>query len=204
MSIKRLLAAAGAAALAVNLWWRRNPSACPFAMRFVVDLPRPGLRPKGLLDVLRPQVGQRILEIGPGTGHFTLPVARAVGPDGRVDALDLQQEMLDELGRRATREGVANVVPRQGDARSLPYEDASFDAVFLVTVLGEIPDQDAALREIGRVLKPGGRLVSGEIALDPHLVTAGALRRRGEAAGLTFVRRAGTPLAFFAELRRPG
>jgi ubiquinone/menaquinone biosynthesis C-methylase UbiE len=182
------------------LWWRRNPSACPYAARFSLDFLRPGLGPQRLLGALRPAPDWRVLEVGPGTAHYTLPVARAVA---RLDAFDLQPEMLAEVERRAAAAGVGNVVTRRGDGRSLPYEDATFDAVFMVTVLGEIPDQDAALREVRRVLRPGGCAVFGEIVLDPHVVLPGALRRRGEAAGLRWVARHGSPLAFFARLERP-
>ena len=96
--------------------------------------------------------------------------------------------------------GLWNVNPTQGDAQDLPYEDDSFDAAILITVLGEIPDQDAALREIARVLRPGGRLIVGELFGDPHMVTMGALKRRGEAAGLRFEGRVGSALAYFARL----
>ena len=70
----------------------------------------------------------------------------------------------------------------------------------LITVLGEIPDQDAALREIARVLKPGGRLVVGELFGDPHMVTSRALRKRTSAAGLRFDRRVGNPLGILRAL----
>jgi ubiquinone/menaquinone biosynthesis C-methylase UbiE len=72
----------------------------------------------------------------------------------------------------------------------------------LVTVLGEIPDREAALRELRRVLKPEGRLVIGELALDPHVVFPGALERAAAAAGLRVARRDGSALGYFAELRR--
>jgi ubiquinone/menaquinone biosynthesis C-methylase UbiE len=70
-------------------------------------------------------------------------------------------------------------------------------------VLGEIPDQDASLRELARVLRPQGRLMVGESAAagDPHAVTFGTLCRRAERAGFTFERRVGGPLAGFASFR---
>jgi ubiquinone/menaquinone biosynthesis C-methylase UbiE len=106
--------------------------------------------------VLEPRPGERILEVGPGTGYYTLEVAECLSPGGQLDIFDLQQEMLEHTTRRADERGLTNVIPTQGDARQLPYADGTFDAAFLATVLGEIPDQDAALRELARVLKPGG------------------------------------------------
>ncbi len=72
----------------------------------------------------------------------------------------------------------------------------------LITVLGEIPDQDRALNEIARVLKPGGRLIVGEMFVDPHIVTLRAAARACRRAGLSFARRIGGPLAFFARLEK--
>jgi ubiquinone/menaquinone biosynthesis C-methylase UbiE len=196
-----LLAGAGAVT-AASLWWRRHPSACPYSQRFWVQAPHPFITRERLRDALGDVRGRRVLEVGPGTGYYTLPVAEWIGPDGRLDVFDLQQEMLDHTMRRASEVGVANVHPMQGDARSLPYDEATFDAAYLVTVLGEIPDQRRALSELRRVLKPDGRLVVGELWGDPHVVPAGRLRERAAAAGLRFERRIGPAVGFFAVLRR--
>jgi SAM-dependent methyltransferase len=196
-----MVTAAGAV-LAGALWWRSNPSACPHGQRFWVEAPHPLITRGRLHDLLAPRPGERVLEVGPGTGYYTLDVAGLVSPGGSVDIFDLQQEMLDHTMRRARERGVDNIVPAQGDARSLPYDDASFDAAYLVAVLGEIPDQPAALRELARVLKPDGRLVVGELFGDPHWVSPVRLRERAQDAGLTYARRSGSPLGYFARFER--
>jgi len=198
--VRKLLAGVALAVVGVALWWRKNPSACPYSQRFWVQAPHPGITRDRLREILVPEPGERVLEIGPGTGYYTLDLAQWVGHEGSIEVFDLQQEMLDHTIRRARERGLWNVNPTQGDAQDLPYEDDSFDAAILITVLGEIPDQDAALREIARVLRPGGRLIVGELFGDPHMVTTGSLERRAEPAGLRFARRVGSPLAYFARL----
>lgn len=194
----------GAAILGYAIWWRKNPSACPYSQRFWVEAPHPFITRRRLREALAPEPGERVLEVGPGTGYYALSVAEWLGPTGTLDVFDLQQEMLDHVMRRAQERGIANISPTRGDARSLPYPDGTFDAAYLAAVLGEIPDQGAALRELRRVLKPDGRLVVGEILLDPHVVTFGKLRHQAEAAGLVFERRFGGRLGYFARFRPPG
>ena len=191
------------ATVAAALWWRTHPSACPYGQRFWVEAPHPLITRERLREVLAPHPGERVLEVGPGTGYYSLDMADWLRPGGQLDIFDLQQEMLDHTLRRASARGLGNVVPTRGDAQQLPYPDASFDAAYLTAVLGEIPDQDAALRELARVLKPGGRLVVGELFGDPHWVSPKRLRARAEAAGLTFTRRAGPPLGYFARFQAP-
>lgn len=184
------LLAAAAAVIAAALWWRKNPSACPYGQRFWVEAPHPFITRARLIETLEPKPGERLLEVGPGTGYYTLDVAEALG-EGSLEILDLQQEMLDHTMGLAGERGISNINPTLADATRMPYEDASFDAAYLATVLGEIPDQDAALRELARVLKRGGRLVVGELFGDPHFVSPGSLAGKGEAAGLRLERRSG-------------
>ncbi len=210
MRARSLALVAGAATFAAALWWRKNPSACPYGQRFWVEAPHPVITRDRLREVLRPEPGERVLEIGPGTGYYTLDMAEWVagltpgsadpGKGGSVEIFDLQQDFLDHVMRRAAERGLANVVPTRGDATALPYEDDSIDAVALTAVLGEIPDPVAALREIARVLRPSGRLVVGELFGDPHFTTLAALKREATEAGLAYEECSGNPLAYFARL----
>lgn len=191
----------GAVLLATAIRLRKNPSACPYGQRLILELPRPFLTRSGLRSMLAPAPGDRVLEVGPGTGYYALPAARWLEPNGSLDILDLQQQMLDRTMRRARGLGITNILPARGDASSLPYPDGSFDAAYLVATLGEIPDQEGALGELRRVLRPGGRLVVGEGVPDPHMAPFGRLRERAEAAGLRFERRLGGRLGYFACFR---
>jgi ubiquinone/menaquinone biosynthesis C-methylase UbiE len=195
--------AALAAIAGVAFWWRKNPSACPYSQRFWVEAPHPLITRARLREILDAKPGERILEVGPGTGYYTLDVAEWVGPDGAVDILDLQQDMLDHTMRRAGERSLENITPTQSDATQMPYEDGTFDAAYLVTVLGEIPDQDAAIRELARVLKPSGRLVVGELLGDPHYVRLGPMRLSATGAGLSYERRVGNALGYFARFAKP-
>jgi ubiquinone/menaquinone biosynthesis C-methylase UbiE len=192
---------AGGAVLGAAVWWRTHPSACPYSQRFWVEAPHPFITRARLREILEPRAGERLLEVGPGTGYYSLPVAELLSPGGTLDVLDVQQEMLDHTLRRAREAGIENITATLADARELPYDDDSFDGAYLVTVLGEIPDQDAALRELCRVVRPGGRIVVGELFGDPHMVTHSALAKRASSAGLSVQRKLGGPLWHFTRLQ---
>ncbi len=200
MRARTILALAGTALGAAALWWRRNPSACPYGQRFWVQVPHPIISRARLYGVLGPEPGERLLEIGVGTGYYSLQLAEWVGPDGRLELFDLQQEFLDHTMRAAAGRGLGNLIPSQGDATALPYAEGSIDGVILTAVLGEIPDSLAALQEIRRVLKPSGRLVVGELFGDPHFTTFASLKRKAAAAGFAAPIRSGNWFGYFARL----
>ncbi|MDQ4058720.1 MAG: class I SAM-dependent methyltransferase [Actinomycetota bacterium] len=182
----------------VAYWWRKNPSACPYSQRLFLEAPHPVITRGRLMEILVPKPGERVLEVGPGTGYYTLDVAGALGASGRLDIFDLQQEMLDHTLRRARQRGIENIVPAQGDAQTLSYPDDTFDAAYLTATLGEIPDKRQALRELQRVLKPAGRLVVGEVFGDPHMVKLNHLQSEAGSVGLRFDHQVGGRLGYFA------
>ena len=97
--------------------------------------------------------GQRVLDVACGTGALTLAVAERVGPEGRVVGLDRNPEMLEVARRKSSR-----IDWQEAAAEALPFPDTSFDAVVSQFGLMFFADRVAALREMWRVLRPGGRL----------------------------------------------
>lgn len=117
------------------------------------------------LALLRLDSGQRVLEVGCGTGVFLPLLAAAVGPHGHVDAVDHASQFVAAAQERVTSAGLAaSVAVQQGDAYHLPFPDGLFDAVHCERVLIHLDDPTAALREMRRVVRPGGWIVAAE----PH------------------------------------
>jgi demethylmenaquinone methyltransferase / 2-methoxy-6-polyprenyl-1,4-benzoquinol methylase len=111
----------------------------------------------GLLNV-RP--GQAILDLAGGTGDLARLLASGVGAGGKVVVADINEAMIERGRRRLADLGiVGNVEFVLADAQSLPFPDRSFDAVVIAFGLRNVTDKDAALREMVRVLRPGGRAV---------------------------------------------
>jgi ubiquinone/menaquinone biosynthesis C-methylase UbiE len=191
----------GAGLLTYVVRQRKDPSACPYGLRFSLELPHPFVTRSKLREILSPEPDQRVLEVGPGTGYYSLHVARWLEPGGTLDILDIQQEMLDHTMRRAHALGNSNIISTRGNAQALPYPDGHFDAAYLVATLGEVPNKERAMSELGRVLKPGGRLVVGESQPDPHMVSFDTLRMLADVAGLSYERRVGGRLGYFACFR---
>ena len=114
--------------------------------------------------------GMTVVDLGCGSGAFTTFVARVIGEQGKVYAVDIQPAMLQQLEcklAKAENQGIKNIELRQASAYGLPFEENSIDLVYMITVLPEIPDRGRALREIKRVLKPDGVLAVTEFLPDP-------------------------------------
>lgn len=113
------------------------------------------------LGALNP--GERVVDVGSGAGFDSLIAARMVSPSGQVVGVDMTPAMLEKARSAAKEVGVGNVEFRHGYAETLPIEDGWADVVISNGVLNLIPEKPAALQEMARILKPGGRLQIGDI-----------------------------------------
>jgi demethylmenaquinone methyltransferase/2-methoxy-6-polyprenyl-1,4-benzoquinol methylase len=109
--------------------------------------------------------GMRLLDVGCGTGDLTLILARRAGPEGRVVGLDLTPEMLEVAREKVRRAGLDERIELvEANALAMPFADATFDGVTAGFSLRNMADLDGALREIYRVLKPGGFFLSLDVS----------------------------------------
>ncbi len=126
--------------------------------------------------ILAPYInkGDKILEIGPGMGFFSIPMAAMTGEKGKVYCVDVQPKMLSVLAKRGKKAGVGSIVEtRLAAAQSLNISDiyGSIDFVLLFAVVHEVPDQGELFSEVYRALKPGGRMLISEPS--GHVTTKG-------------------------------
>lgn len=110
-----------------------------------------------MLDLVDLQPGERALDVACGTGLVSLRMAEAAGPRGAVVGTDISGQMVAAASRTAAARGIANASFERADAEALPFPDRSFDAAVCALGLMYVPDPLAALGEMRRVLRPGGR-----------------------------------------------
>jgi len=151
--------------------WLLNP------LRYLI------MPPGRIVGRLRLSPTDRVLEVGCGPGFFSPAVARRLSA-GHLTLLDAQAPMLAMAAERLEKRGLANFTGACGGAESLPFADAAFDVVFMIAVLGEVPDRASAVREAARALRPGGCFSSTEAAGDPDRVSGTELDALAARAGL--------------------
>ena len=179
----------------------KGRGAYPHQLAFLLLNPLRSLifSPRELVACLHLTANSRVLELGPGPGFFSVHIARRI-PSGHLCLVDLQREMLDKARARIRRAGVSNVSFAQASASALPFAREVFDAAFLVTVLGEVPDAAACVVQLRDILRRGGLLSITELAGDPDAMTEGDIAALAKAANLehseTFTKRFGFTINF--------
>lgn len=140
--------------------------------------------------------GMRVLEVGPGNGRYTVATAGHVGPTGKVVTIDIEPKMIERVEERAKALEIENMEAKVGNVHKLSFESGFFDAVYLITVIGEIPDPVHAMEEFHRVLSPSGILAFSEFLTDPDYPLRKTLIRQASQAGFQLKNRSGSFFAY--------
>lgn len=158
--------------------------------------------PAKIVDWMNLNQGMTVLEIGPGPGTFTFEAARRVGERGRVYAIDIQAPIVRGLKRKIRESKFNNINVDLASAYVLPYPDNHFDRIFMITVLGEIPDKQRALVEFMRVLKDEGYFAVGEFLPDPDYPRKSTVSRWCREAGFELAGSHGNILHYLLLFRK--
>jgi ubiquinone/menaquinone biosynthesis C-methylase UbiE len=193
-----------------SLLWRfasrRYSLPCPVWLRYMVEMDNPfakTLRAEVIVQHLDLQPGMTVLDIGCGPGRLTLPLAQQLGTQGKVVAIDVQPGMLDRARERAKAANLNNIRFLEIGLGNGILDVRSADRALLVTVLGEIPNREAALKEIFDALNPGGILSVSEMIFDPHFQRRKTVTQLAVATGFKEIAFFGNCLAFTLNLQKP-
>jgi len=188
--------------IVVRLVRKIYPFPIPATMTRLIDNPlrRRFFSAGKSLDLVGIRPGMEVLELGPGTGFFTLEAARRLGPMGKLYSIDIEPQVIAILKEKTQH--LTNVEARVGDAYELGLPDESLDLAFLVAVLGEIPDHVRALREIHRVLKADGILSITEMLPDPDYPLRRTVVRWCQEAGFELVEKHGNLFYYTLNFRK--
>lgn len=183
--------------LRAGVWWKPRPM--PHQTARFLDHPwRLRYRhPAALLRLVGLFNGMTVGDLGCGTGLFTVEMARLVGARGLVHAVDCQTPMLTHTQGRVAAAGLSERVRlHRAGIHQLPLPDDSLDLALMVAVIGELPAREAALEELRRVLKPGGRLVVSEELFDPAYMPSRLVQRWAATVGFRPGGYDGTPFCY--------
>jgi ubiquinone/menaquinone biosynthesis C-methylase UbiE len=185
---------------------RRISLPCPSWLSWIVELDNPIARSQKAEDIvqrLELQPGMRVLDAGCGPGRVTVRLARAVGTEGEVVALDVQAEMLRKAKEKAATSGLQNITFVHSALGEGKLAANRFDRALLVTVVGEIPNRQSAFGEIFRALKPGGILSVTEMIFDPHYQTRKSVLKLAVETGFREKAFFGNWMAYTLHLEKP-
>lgn len=177
----------------------------PHQLTWILDLPGRGvlMSAETVAGRLPVKPDAQVLEIGPGSGYYSVEAARRI-PDGHLTLLDIQPAMLQKAAAKLKAAGIDHFDTRQADGQALPFDDETFDAIFMVTVFGEIEGRASFLAEAHRVLKPDGVLSITEHHPDPDFEPAASVAKSLSDFGFVPIQKLGWRWAYTLNATKAG
>lgn len=200
---------ASTAALVMIAWRvssRHHSIPCPSWMSGAVEMDNPFAKKvhgaKNIIKHASINPGDSVLDAGSGPGRVTIPAAESVGPGGSIWAMDIQSDMLKKVEKKARERGIKNIHYLHAGLGENKLPLSKFDKALLVATLGEIPNQELALKELYNATKPDGIVSVTELIFDPHFQTRKSLIRVAEKAGFHERDRFGSWFAYTINLAK--
>jgi len=202
----------GLIVLALVAWvlWRlssrRYSLPCPSWLSTLVEMDNPFAKTAQAATILQHldlHQGMAVLDVGCGPGRLSIPAAKAVGSKGKIVAMDLQEGMLRRCQEKARAENLTNIDFFHAGIGENKLPLNTFDRALLVTVLGEIPHREEALKEIFETLKPRGVLSITETIFDPHFQRYSTVLQLAQRVGFREESRFGGRMTFTLNLEKP-
>lgn len=178
---------------------------CPTWIAWMVEMENPFVksnRSSFIVNHLGLQSGMKVLDMGCGPGRVTIPLAQALSV-GQVVAMDIQEGMLQRVKQKANKLGLRNIKYIHAGIGQGLLQANTFDRIVMVAVLGEVPDQKAALQELFHTLKPGGILSVSELIFDPHFQRQGSVGALAQEMGFVVKEIFGGWHAYTMHLQKP-
>lgn len=194
------------AVLIAVVWKFSQRLPCPAWLGWLVEQDNPftkSNRASVIIENLDLKPGMSVLDAGCGPGRLTIPLAKAIGPQGKVTALDLQQRMLERVEEKARNDNLHNIQYVNAGIGDGKLAQSHYDRALLVTVLGEIPNQQKALKELFDALKPGGILSITEVIFDPHFQRQNKVLNLANQAGFQEKKTIGSSLSYIMLFEKP-
>lgn len=120
---------------------------------------REALPIQAILNTIKLEESKIIADIGCGIGYFTFPISEAVGESGIVYALDIENEMLEDIKRKIIKTEIKNVIPLISKEYEFPLNEGSVEVAFICTMIHEVKIREKFLKEVNRILRTNGKII---------------------------------------------